>query len=100
MTVIAGMISTWLLKKVNYYTGSKDLSPLRYQVRPQTYSVNQLLSLRRGRFHAISTQDNMLGKDTQLHKYWFIYSMQFPRQLTQETAVLAYFLPTSRKGSI
>ena len=37
---------------VNYYTSSKDLPPsLRYQVRPQNYIVNQLLSLSLGRFH-------------------------------------------------
>ena len=39
MAIIAGVISTWLLEKVNYYSSSKDLSPSRYQVRPQTYSV-------------------------------------------------------------
>ena len=39
-----GRVPTWLLENVNYYTGFKDLSPSRYQVRPQTYGVNQLLS--------------------------------------------------------
>ena len=49
---------------------------------------------------SLSTQVNMLGKDTQLHKRSFIYFMQYTRQLTQETAVLASFPPTSQKGSI
>ena len=43
---------------------------------------------------------NMLGKVTQLHKHWSIYFIRYTRQLIQETAVLAYFLPTSQKGSI
>ena len=34
------------------------------------------------------------------YKHWFIHSKQNSRQLTQETAILAYFLPASQKGLI